>query len=64
MGPSNATILLLLFRYYCHNMYCIVVVGLERGPPSAVITIEEVLERKSSGSSLEIREYIRRDISG
>jgi hypothetical protein len=33
------------------------VVGLERGPLSLVSTIEEVLERKSSGSGLEIREY-------
>jgi hypothetical protein len=28
-------------------------VGLERGPLSLVSTIEEVLERKSSGSGLE-----------
>jgi hypothetical protein len=33
------------------------VVGLERGPLSLVSTIEELLERKSSGSSLEILEY-------
>jgi hypothetical protein len=32
-------------------------VGLERGPPSLVITIEELLERKSSGSCLENRDY-------
>jgi hypothetical protein len=38
-------------------------VGLERGPLSLVITIEELLERKSSGSGLEIREYGRRDPS-
>jgi hypothetical protein len=37
------------------------VVGLERGPLSLVCTIEELLERKSSGSGLEIREYGRRD---
>jgi hypothetical protein len=36
-------------------------VGLERGPLSFVSTIEELLERKSSGSGLEIREYGRRD---
>jgi hypothetical protein len=35
------------------------VVGPERGPLSLVSTIEELLERKSSGSSLEIREYGR-----
>jgi hypothetical protein len=33
------------------------VVGLERSPLSLVSTIEELLERKSSGSGLEIREY-------
>jgi hypothetical protein len=37
------------------------VVGLEWGPPSLVSTIEELLERKSSGSGLENREYGRRD---
>jgi hypothetical protein len=36
-------------------------VGLERGPLSLVSTIEELLERKSSGSSLERREHGRRD---
>jgi hypothetical protein len=35
-------------------------VGLERGPLSLVSTNEELLERKSSGSGLEIREYDRR----
>jgi hypothetical protein len=39
------------------------VVGLERGPLSLVSTVEELLERKSSGSSLENREYGRRDPS-
>jgi hypothetical protein len=39
------------------------VVGLERGPLSLVITVEELLERKSSGSDLESREYGRRDPS-
>jgi hypothetical protein len=34
-------------------------VGLERGQLSLVNTTEELLERKSSGSSLEIREYSR-----
>jgi hypothetical protein len=32
-----------------------------QGPLSLVSTIEELLERKSSGSGLEIREYSRRD---
>jgi hypothetical protein len=40
------------------------VVGLEWGPLSLVSTIEELLERKSSGSGLENREYGRRDPSG
>jgi hypothetical protein len=35
-------------------------VYLERGPLNLVIIIEELLERKSSGSGLEIREYGRR----
>jgi hypothetical protein len=39
------------------------VVGLERGPLSLVSTIEELLERSSSCSGLEIREYGRRDPS-
>jgi hypothetical protein len=38
-------------------------VGLERGPLSLVSTIEELLERKSSGSGLDTREYGRRDLS-
>jgi hypothetical protein len=38
-------------------------VGLEQGSLSLVSTIEKLLERKSSGSSLEIREYCRRDPS-
>jgi hypothetical protein len=33
------------------------VVGLERGPLSLLSTTEELLERKSSGSGLETREY-------
>jgi hypothetical protein len=36
------------------------VVDLEQGPLSLVSTIEKLLERKSSGSSLESREYGRR----
>jgi hypothetical protein len=36
-------------------------VGLERGPLSLVSKIEELLERESRGSGLEIREYGRRD---
>jgi hypothetical protein len=39
------------------------VLGLERGLLSLVSTIEEFLERKSSGSVLEIQEYGRRDPS-
>jgi hypothetical protein len=38
-------------------------VGLERDPLSLVSTTEELLERKSSGSGLEIREYGRRSPS-
>jgi hypothetical protein len=39
------------------------VVGLERGPFSLVSTIEELLERNSSGSGLESRDYGHRDPS-
>jgi hypothetical protein len=39
------------------------VMGLEWGPFSLVSTIEELLERKCSGSGLEIREYGRMDPS-
>jgi hypothetical protein len=38
-----------------------VVVGLERGPLSLVSTTEKLLERNSSGSGLENRDYDRRD---
>jgi hypothetical protein len=38
-------------------------VGLERGSLSLVSTIEELLERKSSGSGLESRKYGCRDSS-
>jgi hypothetical protein len=37
-------------------------VGLEQGPLSLMSTTEELLERKSSGSSLENREYGHRDL--
>jgi hypothetical protein len=37
------------------------VVGLERGPLSLLSTTEELLERESSGSGLENREYFHRD---
>jgi hypothetical protein len=40
------------------------VVGLERGPLNLMNTIEELLERKSSGCGLETREYSRRGSSG
>jgi hypothetical protein len=39
------------------------VVGLERGPLSLVSTIQELVEWKSSGSGLEIRDYDLRDSS-
>jgi hypothetical protein len=39
------------------------VVGLEQGPLSLASIIEELLERKSSGSGLETRHYGRRDPS-
>jgi hypothetical protein len=39
------------------------IVGLERGPFSLISTIKELLERKSSGSGRESREYGRRDPS-
>jgi hypothetical protein len=38
-------------------------VGLQRGPHSLVCTIEDLLDRKSSGSGLESREYGSRDPS-
>jgi hypothetical protein len=38
-------------------------VGLERGPLSLVSALKELLERKSSGSGSEIREYGRMDPS-
>jgi hypothetical protein len=45
-----------------YQIFC-EVVGLERGTLSLVSTTEELLERKRSGSGLEIREYGRRDPS-
>jgi hypothetical protein len=39
-------------------------VGLEQGPLSLVSTIEELLERKCSGSGLENRDYGRRGSAG
>jgi hypothetical protein len=36
--------------------------GMERGPLSLVNTIEELLEGKSSGYGLKIREYGRGDL--
>jgi hypothetical protein len=36
-------------------------VGLEWGPLSLVSTIEELHERKSTGSGIESRDYSRRD---
>jgi hypothetical protein len=38
-------------------------VGLERGPLSLVSTTEELLDRKSSDSGLEGREFGRKDTS-
>jgi hypothetical protein len=38
-------------------------VGLERGPLSLVITIEELVGRKSSGFGLESLQYSRKDPS-
>jgi hypothetical protein len=38
-------------------------VGLEGGALSLLNTIEELLEKKNSGSGLENREYDRRDSS-
>jgi hypothetical protein len=43
-----------------YQIFC-EVVGLERGPLSLVSTMEELLERKSSGFGLESREYCRGD---
>jgi hypothetical protein len=50
------------FDSRCYHIFW-EIVGQERGPFSLVSTIEELLEKKkkSSGSTLEIREYGRRD---
>jgi hypothetical protein len=50
---------------FCSRRYQIFwkVVGLERGPPSLMSTIEELFERKSSCSGLESQEYGCRDPS-
>jgi hypothetical protein len=45
-----------------YQIFC-ELVGLERGPLSLVSTIEELLERKSSGSGPKSREYEHRDPS-
>jgi hypothetical protein len=39
------------------------VAGLQRGPLSLVSTIQELLERESSGCGLENRDYGRMDLS-
>jgi hypothetical protein len=43
-----------------YQIFC-EVVGLEQGALSLVSTIEKILERKSSGSGLENRDYGHRD---
>jgi hypothetical protein len=43
-----------IFFSMCYNFYK--VGGLERGPLSLVITTEELLEKRSSGSGLENRD--------
>jgi hypothetical protein len=47
--------------YSQHYQIFLEVVSLERGPLSLVNTFEELLERNSSGTDLENREYGRRD---
>jgi hypothetical protein len=50
---------------FCSRRYQIYweVLGLERGPLSLVSTIEDLVERKSSGSGLENWEYVLGDPS-
>jgi hypothetical protein len=48
------------FDSQCYQIFW-EVVGLKRGPLSLASTIEELLESKSSGSSLENREYVHMD---
>jgi hypothetical protein len=50
------------FDYQRYQIFW-VVVHLKRGPFSVVDTIEELLERKSSGSSLEIQKYSHRSVT-
>jgi hypothetical protein len=50
------------FDSRCYQSCC-EVVRLQRGPLSLMSTTEELLERKSSGSGLENRDYGRRDPS-
>jgi hypothetical protein len=52
----NRNVQVLVLTYEC-------VVGLEQGPLSLMKAIEELLERKSSGYSLENRDYGRRGSS-
>jgi hypothetical protein len=49
-----------VFDSRCYQIFW-ELVGLERGPLSLVSTTEELLERNSSGSGLESREYGRRN---
>jgi hypothetical protein len=50
-------------RHSRHYQIFCEVIGLEQDPLSLVSAIEELLERKRSGSGLEIREYCHRDLS-
>jgi hypothetical protein len=49
------------FDFRCYQIFR-EVVGLEMGPLSLASTFEELFGRKSSGSGLESREYVRRDV--
>jgi hypothetical protein len=57
----------ILMDVWCSTLrlvaYGLEVAGLERGPLSLVSTTEKLLERKSSGSGLENRNYGRRNPS-
>jgi hypothetical protein len=57
-----ATVQRLGFDSLCYQIFW-EVVGLERDALSLVSTVEELLERKSSGSGLESWEYGRGDLS-
>jgi hypothetical protein len=64
LWPSGQCSWLKIQRSGFDSQHCQIflkVVGLERGTVSLVSTIEELLERKSSGSGLERREYAHRD---